>query len=71
LLTVYVDDFKLAAKAELHEQLWKDIKSVIDMEDETADNVLVRTWLLSDPSWKYLSTILGNLWASLAAPSAH
>ena len=34
---VCVDDFKLAAKAELHIKLWKDIKSVIDMDDETTD----------------------------------
>ena len=34
LLIAYVDDFKLVAKAELHDQLWKRIKSVIDMDDE-------------------------------------
>ena len=37
LLIVYVDDFKLAATAELHDKLLKGIKSVIDMDDEIAD----------------------------------
>ena len=40
-LIVYVDDFKLAAKAELHDQLWKGIKPVIDMDDETTDERFV------------------------------
>ena len=37
LLIAYVDDFKLAASAKLHGKLWKGIKSVIDMDDETTD----------------------------------
>ena len=37
MLIIYVDDFKMAAKAEDHDQLWKDLKSVIDMEDEAEE----------------------------------
>ncbi len=37
MLIVYVDDFELAANPELHNKLWKDIKSVIDMDDEATD----------------------------------
>ena len=34
LLVIYVDDFKLAAKHKDQDELWKGIKSVIDMDDE-------------------------------------
>ena len=37
LLIVYVDDFKLAAGAELDDEPWAAIKSVIHMDDETYD----------------------------------
>ncbi len=37
MLIVYVDDFKLAAKPEHHNALWKSIRSVIDMDPETVD----------------------------------
>ena len=37
LLIVYVDDFKLAAKAEFQDRLWADIRRVIDMDPETLD----------------------------------
>ena len=37
LLIVYVDDFKLAAKAEMHDRLWAAIRRVIDMDPETLD----------------------------------
>ena len=37
LLIVYVDDFKLAAKAEHHDALWAEIRKVIDMDPETLD----------------------------------
>ncbi len=37
MLLVYSDDFILAANAELHNICRKDIKSVIDMGDETTD----------------------------------
>ena len=36
-LIVYVDDFKLAAKAELHDRLWAAIRRVIDMDPEALD----------------------------------
>ena len=37
LLIVYVDDFKLAAKAEFQDRLWAGIRRVIDMDPETLD----------------------------------
>ena len=37
MLLVYVDDFKLAAKAELHDKLCAEIWKVIDMDPETLD----------------------------------
>ncbi len=37
LLVVYVDDFKLSAKAELHDALWAEIRNVIEMDPETLD----------------------------------
>ena len=37
LLIVYVDDFKLAARAGEHDALWKAIRDVIDMGTETLD----------------------------------
>ncbi len=36
-LIVYVDDFKLAANAGLHDALWAEIRKVIDMYPETSD----------------------------------
>ena len=39
LLVVYVDDFKMAAKAEDHDKLWADIKSRITMDEETEEGV--------------------------------
>ena len=37
LLVIYVDDFKLAAKACDHDKLWTDIRNVIDMDKESED----------------------------------
>ncbi len=37
LTIAYVDDFKLAARAELRDEAWAAIKSVIGMGDETTD----------------------------------
>jgi hypothetical protein len=37
LLVVYVDDFKLAARAQDHNQIWKDLRSVISMDAEEED----------------------------------
>ena len=37
MLIVYVDDFKLAAKAEAHDAIWKSIREVIDLDPETLD----------------------------------
>ena len=37
LLIVYVDDFKLAAKAEIRGKLWAEIRKVTDMDPETLD----------------------------------
>ncbi len=37
MLIVYVDDFKLAAKAEAHDAIWASIRKVIDMDPETLD----------------------------------
>ncbi len=37
MLIVYVDDFKLAAKTEAHDAIWKSIREVIDMDPETLD----------------------------------
>ncbi len=37
LLIVYVDDFKLAAKAGDHDRLWAAIRGVIDMDAESLD----------------------------------
>ena len=37
LLIVYVDDFKLAARKEEHDALWKSIRKVINMDPETLD----------------------------------
>ncbi|MCP3881916.1 MAG: hypothetical protein GY701_26530, partial [Sulfitobacter sp.] len=37
LLIVYVDDFKLAARDRDHDNIWKDLKAVIDMDDESYD----------------------------------
>jgi hypothetical protein len=37
LLIVYVDDFKLAAKAGDHDRLWATIRGVIDMDAESLD----------------------------------
>ena len=34
---VYVDDFKLAARREHHDELWKSLRSVIDMDEESKD----------------------------------
>ena len=37
VLLVYVDDFKLAARREHHDELWKALRSVIDMDEENED----------------------------------
>ncbi len=37
MLIVYVDDFKLAAKKGDHDEHWKAIRKVIDMDQETVD----------------------------------
>ncbi len=37
LLIVYVDDFKLLARVELHAELWAAITSVIDNGEGTTD----------------------------------
>ena len=37
VLLVYVDDFKLAARREHHDELWKALRSVIDMYEESED----------------------------------
>ncbi len=37
MLLVYVDDFKLAARREHHDELWKALRSVIDMDEESED----------------------------------
>ena len=37
LLIVYVYDFKLAARKEEHDALWKSIRKVINMDPETLD----------------------------------
>ena len=37
LLIVYVEDFKLSAKAGMHDALWAEIRKVIDMDPETLD----------------------------------
>ena len=37
MLIVYVDDFKLAAKAEAHDAIRASIRKVIDMDTETLD----------------------------------
>ena len=37
LLIVYVDDFKFAARAGMHDALWAEIRKVIDMDPETLD----------------------------------
>ena len=37
VLLVYVDDFKLAARREHHDELWKALRSVIDMDEESED----------------------------------
>ncbi len=37
MLIVYVDDFKLAAKTTDHDGIWKQLKAIIDMDDETID----------------------------------
>ena len=37
VLLVYVDDFKLAARREHHDELWKGLRSVIDMGEESED----------------------------------
>ena len=37
LLVLYVDDFKLAAKKDDHDQLWKEIRAVSDMDEESED----------------------------------
>ena len=35
MLLVYVDDFKLASGREHHDELWKGLRSVIDMGEES------------------------------------
>ena len=37
MLVIYVDDFKLAARKGDHGGLWKEIRSVIDMDPDTDD----------------------------------
>ena len=37
MFIVYVDDFKLAAKAGDHDRLWAAIRGVIDMDAESLD----------------------------------
>ena len=37
VLLVYVNDFKLAARREHHDELWKALRSVIDMDEESED----------------------------------
>ena len=37
VLLVYVDDFKLAARRGHHDELWKALRSVIDMDEENED----------------------------------
>ena len=37
LLIVYVDDFKLSAKAGMHDALWAEIRKAIDVDPETLD----------------------------------
>ena len=37
VLLVYVDDFKLATKQERQDELWKALRSVIDMDEESED----------------------------------
>ena len=41
-LTVYVDDFKLAARVGAHDATWSDIRRRIDMDPETLDGRFLR-----------------------------
>ncbi len=47
-MIVYVDDFKLAARAELHDDRWAAIEAVIDMGDETTDGRFLCCVRMSD-----------------------
>ena len=48
-MLVYVDDFKVVAKAGDHDKLWNDLKGVVDMgtEEEEHRFLSVNTLLLS------------------------
>ena len=37
MLLVYVNEIKLAARREHHDELWKELRSVIEMDEENED----------------------------------
>ena len=41
VLIIYVDDFRVAAPEEHHEQIWKELREVLELEPESEDGRLL------------------------------